>query len=220
MTLALARLALTLATVVIAGGAALAAAPEPPLSLEATIPLPDVAGRIDHMALDLGRKRLIVAELGNNTADIIDLSTRKLLHRIRNLREPQGVAYSPNADLIIITNATDGSVRFFRADDFTPAGTIALGDDADNVRIDPRDGSVLVGYGNGGLAIIDPMRRAKIANIKLPAHPEELPDRPDHQSGIRQHPRCRSDRRRRSWLARANRHLENPRRGSELPDGA
>lgn len=36
-----------------------------PLKLEATIPLINVAGRIDHMDIDLARKRLFVAELGN-----------------------------------------------------------------------------------------------------------------------------------------------------------
>ena len=37
------------------------------LQLEAKIPLGDVKGRIDHMAVDLPRRRLFVAELGNDT---------------------------------------------------------------------------------------------------------------------------------------------------------
>src|SRR5262249_2364976 len=39
------------------------AAEAPPLRLEAKIPLGDVSGRIDHMAVDLKRARLFVAEL-------------------------------------------------------------------------------------------------------------------------------------------------------------
>jgi hypothetical protein len=31
---------------------------------------------------------------------------------------------------------------------------------------------VYVGYGSGGIAIIDPMKRQKIADVKLPEHPE------------------------------------------------
>ncbi len=62
LTLTLAAFAWTLAL-----PGALAAAGPAPLVLERTIPLPDVAGRIDHMAVDLARKRLIVAELGNDT---------------------------------------------------------------------------------------------------------------------------------------------------------
>ena len=76
------------------------------------------------------------------------------------------------ADVVLIANAGDGSVRLFNAADLSPAGSIALGDDADNVRIDPRSGLAVVGYGRGGLAVIDPGSRAKIADIPLPAHPE------------------------------------------------
>jgi len=47
-----------------------------------------------------------------------------------------------------------------------------LGDDADNVRIDPDTKHVLVGYGAGAIATIDPARRIKIANFPLPVHPE------------------------------------------------
>src|SRR3954468_5041791 len=39
----------------------------PSLRLEAKIPLGHVSGRIDHMAVDLPRQRLFVAELGNGT---------------------------------------------------------------------------------------------------------------------------------------------------------
>ncbi len=63
-------------------------------------------------------------------------------------------------------------MRLFSAADFSPVGNIPLGDDADNVRIDPRNGLAVVGYGSGGLAVIDPASRAKLADIRLPAHPE------------------------------------------------
>lgn len=145
---------------------------EPPLVLEMSIPLHGVGGRIDHMAFDPGRKRLMVAELGNNSVDIIDVVAAKPLHRITGLREPQGVGYAAQADVILIANAGDSSVRLFNAQDFAQLGNIALGDDADSVRIDPRNGLAVVGYGSGGLALIDPAARAKIADIHLPAHPE------------------------------------------------
>jgi hypothetical protein len=108
-----------------------------PLVLEKSIPLHGVRGRIDHMAFDPGRKRLIVAELGNDTVDVIDVVAGVKLHRFTGLREPQGVGYAERADVILITNAGDGSVRLFKAADFSPAGVVSLGDDADNVRIDP-----------------------------------------------------------------------------------
>jgi len=151
-----------------------AARAEEALVLEGKIALPGVAGRIDHMAVDLARKRLLVAELGNGTLDIVDLPGERRLKQIAGLNEPQGVAYAQKADLVVVTSAGDGSARFFRGDDLAPAGSLTLGDDADNVRVDPRTGNVIVGYGSGGLAIIDPEKRSKIGNIKLAAHPESF----------------------------------------------
>jgi hypothetical protein len=149
-----------------------AGAAEPALILEATIPLAGVSGRIDHMALDGGRGRLLVAELGNGSVAAIDLTKRQVIHRIAGLKEPQGVGFALGADVVIVASAGDGSARFYRGEDFAPAGRIDLGDDADNVRIDPRSGHAIVGFGSGGLAIIDPHRRIKLADVKLAAHPE------------------------------------------------
>jgi hypothetical protein len=149
-----------------------AATTSAPLVPERTIVLRHVSGRIDHMAVDLARKRLFVAELGNGTLDVLDLAAGTVLHRIEGLREPQGVGYSQKADVIAVANAGDGAVRFYRGDDFTPAGVVELGDDADNVRIEPKTGNFVVGYGSGALAVIDPLRKAKLSDARLPAHPE------------------------------------------------
>jgi DNA-binding beta-propeller fold protein YncE len=155
-------------------GLAGAAKAEPPLVLEQTIPLDNVSGRIDHMAVDVAGKRLFVAELGNGSVDVVDLHAGKAVKRISSLKQPQGVAYVADLDLIVVASAGDGRVRFFHAADLSPAGAIALGNDADNVRIDANTGHVLVGYGDGGLAIIDPATRSKLEDIKLDGHPESF----------------------------------------------
>jgi YVTN family beta-propeller protein len=150
------------------------AAAGPPLILERTIPLENVSGRIDHMAIDRVGRRLFVAELGNDSVDVVDLQTAKVLQRINGLKEPQGVAYLADQDVIVVANGDDGSVRFLRAGDLSSLGTAALGNDADNVRIDPSSGHVLVGYGDGGLAILDPVTRSKLEDIGLAGHPESF----------------------------------------------
>jgi YVTN family beta-propeller protein len=147
---------------------------EPSLTLEAKVPLGDVSGRIDHMALDPIRQRLFVAELGNNTVGVVDLKERKVVHVISGLKEPQGVAYVPSSDTIYVANAGDGSVRLFRADNYEPAGRIDLGEDADNIRVDVASNRVFVGFGNGALAVIDPATASKAADISLKAHPESF----------------------------------------------
>jgi hypothetical protein len=162
---------LAIGAALLALSAPLAAAGEP-LTLERRIDLPHVAGRIDHMAVDIGRNRLFVAELGNGSVDAIELASGAVAHRISGLREPQGIAYAATADAVVVACGGDGTVRFFRAADLQPAGTLRLGEDADNVRVDPRSGNVIVGYGSGALAVIDPRRRVVAARIALAAHPE------------------------------------------------
>ena len=145
-----------------------------PLVLEAKIPLGAVTGRIDHFAFDPGRQLLFVAELGNDSVGIVDLKERKVLHRITGLSEPQGVAYHPATTTLYVANAGDGSLRLYQAPAFTLLGTIALGADADNIRIDPWRNRIIVGYGKGGLAVIDPASRRKIADMPLDGHPESF----------------------------------------------
>src|SRR5579871_4680085 len=104
---------------------------EPPLLLEGKVPLGAVRGRIDHMAIDLDRHRLFVAELGNDSVSVVDLEARKVVHRLSGLKEPQGIGYLPGGDTLVIANGGDGSARFFQGPDYTPNGQIALGADAD-----------------------------------------------------------------------------------------
>jgi DNA-binding beta-propeller fold protein YncE len=165
----------------LAGTALLLSAPEKaisqsleiaPLQLEAKIALGNVTGRIDHMAIDLKRQRLFVAELGNDTVDIVDLANHKIVDRITGLKEPQGTGYETSTDTLYVANAGDGSVRLFDGDRYAEKALIQLGADADNIRIDSATRSVFVGYGTGGLAIIDPATRSKVGDISLKGHPE------------------------------------------------
>jgi DNA-binding beta-propeller fold protein YncE len=153
-------------------GTLLAQTSAAPLVLEAKIPLGQVSGRIDHLGIDAKRQRLFVAELGNNSIGVVDLAAGKVLRRITGLSEPQGVAYVPFTDSIMVANAGDGSVRVLRGEDLTPIGRLELGDDADNVRVDTAHKRVLVGYGKGALAVIDPISLSKTGDIRLKAHPE------------------------------------------------
>jgi DNA-binding beta-propeller fold protein YncE len=158
-----------------------AAAPEiAELQLEQTIPLGDVKGRIDHMAADVARKRIFVAELGDNSVAVVDLAEGKVIKRLSGLHEPQGVVYSPAQDRLFVANGGDGRVLIYRGDDFAPIGEVSLGDDADNVRLDSK-GHVLVGYGSGAIAVIDPATLKRLADWPLSAHPESFQITPEGQ---------------------------------------
>jgi YVTN family beta-propeller protein len=152
-----------------------------PLRLETKIPLGDVRGRIDHMAIDLVRNRLFVAELGNDTVGVVDVAAGKVVDRIAGLAEPQGLGYELSADMLFVANGGDGSVRMFRGGDLGEIGRIELGADADNIRIDAPRQRVLVGYGEGAIAVIDLAQRRKIAELGIPGHPESF--QLDHATG-------------------------------------
>src|SRR5215469_515292 len=148
--------------------------PSEPLVLSAKIPLGDVRGRIDHLAVDLNRQRLFVAELGNDTVGVLDLKERRVALRLTGLKQPQGIGYVASTDTLYVANASDGTVRLFQGPSLSPTGRIELGDDADNVRVDEAAHEVWVGYGSGALAVIDTASHHKIAEVSLKAHPESF----------------------------------------------
>jgi len=143
------------------------------LQLETTIPLGNVRGRIDHMAADPERRRLFVAELGNDTVGIVDLPLHAILKRLTGLSEPQGIGYLRSTDTLFVANGSDGSVRIYQGADCA-SGRINLGSDADNARVDQAQQQIIVGYGSGALAVIDAATRGKIAEIALHGHPESF----------------------------------------------
>jgi DNA-binding beta-propeller fold protein YncE len=150
-----------------------------PIQLEAKILLGNVRGRIDHLAIDLKRQRLFIAELGNDSVGVVDLAAHSLLRTVTGLNEPQGVGYEPSTDTLYVANARDGSVRLYEANAYKSIGRIELGSDADNVRIDEATKQVIVGYGDGGLAFLDPSTRSKVQSAPLKAHPESFQIDPD-----------------------------------------
>lgn len=143
-----------------------------PLVLERAIVLKDVTGRIDHLAVDAAHGRLFVAEIGNGSVEAVDIKGGTVLGRVTGLHEPQGIAYLPAQDEMVVASGGDGTLRFFRAADLAPVASMVLGGDADNVRVDAPTGHVVVGFGAGALAVIEPATRQVISKTDLPAHPE------------------------------------------------
>ncbi len=74
------------------------------LTLVQTIPLENVDGRIDHFALDSGRHRLFMAALGNDTVEVIDLSSQKRERTLTGFGEPQGIAIGVAVNRMAIAN--------------------------------------------------------------------------------------------------------------------
>jgi YVTN family beta-propeller protein len=145
------------------------------LQLVASIQLPNVSGRIDHLAYDSKNQTIFVAALGNNTVEVVDLKSKKVIHTIKGLHEPQGIKYIPESNTIFVANGENGECDIYNADTYQLITSIKMpGGDADNVRYDVTTGKIYVGYGDGGIAVIDAKTFKQLADVKLPAHPESF----------------------------------------------
>ena len=142
------------------------------LQLSKKIQLPNVKGRIDHLDINLKEQIIYIAALGNNSVEAVDLKSGKVVHSISSLDEPQGVCYVPQKHEIFVANGGNGDCNFFNASSFEKTATIHLSSDADDVRYDSVNSKIYVGYGQGGIAVIDANTHKQTGDVKLPAHPE------------------------------------------------
>jgi DNA-binding beta-propeller fold protein YncE len=142
------------------------------LQLKQTIPLPNVEGRTDHLALDAAAERLFVCALGNNTLEVLDVRKGERIHSIAGLGSPQGIAYIAELNRIFVANDKGGIFKIYDAKSFEPLGELNFKDDADNVRYDGATKKLYVGFGSGGIAVVNAPDGKQIGSIKLSAHPE------------------------------------------------
>jgi hypothetical protein len=167
---------LALALVVAAVASNRFAADEPagaPLELKQTIPLPGVEGRIDHLDLDAAGERLFVCALGNNSVEVLDLRKGgRIIHSITGLGAPQGLVYLAELNRLFIANDKGGLCNFYDAKSWQLLGTVNFEDDADNVRYDAVAKQIYVGFGDGGIGVINASAGKRAGSIKLAAHPE------------------------------------------------
>jgi DNA-binding beta-propeller fold protein YncE len=140
------------------------------LRLLRTIPLPGVEGRIDHLVRTPDGKRLVLAALGNDTVEVVDLEKGQVAGRIRGQHEPQGVGVLAGAGGIVVAGGDDGVVRRFDPSTLAEVAAVPLGSDADNLRVEASGARFWVGYGDGGIAAIEGDK--VVQRVPLAAHPE------------------------------------------------
>jgi DNA-binding beta-propeller fold protein YncE len=151
---------------------AVAEAGDAGIQLKQTIPLPGVEGRIDHFDFDAAGERLFVCALGNNTVEVVDLNKGERVHTISGLGAPQGVAFVPQLNRLLVANDKGGVCNIYDVDSFQLIGKVDFADDADNVRYDSASKQIYVGFGSGGIGIINAVDGKQVGSIKLAAHPE------------------------------------------------
>jgi streptogramin lyase len=147
----------------------------PPVREVQEIPLPGVQGRLDHFTIDPKRKRVIFSGLGNNTVQVVDVFAGRMIHQVEGLAEPQGTLYLPEWDKLFVANSADGHVSVFDGKSFTLIERIDFGEgsDPDNLRYDAAAKKIYLGYGDGAIAVIDPVTNKRLpTEYKFEGHPE------------------------------------------------
>lgn len=152
-----------------------------PLRLLATVPMPGVNGRLDHLDLDVKGQRLFVSGLENGSLEVVDLREGKWLRRIPGFKKPQGIAYVAALNKLFVASGDDGMVRVFRGDSLALLDSIHLEAGPNRVAYDARRRLLYVGYGGkdagkdyGEVGVIDAVRDKKVGDIQVAAHPAEL----------------------------------------------
>jgi DNA-binding beta-propeller fold protein YncE len=148
----------------------------PPMILTASVPLEGVKGRFDHFAS--GKGKVFVSGLGNNSVEIIDLFQGARSHEITGVPNPQGVAFSPEANKLFVASEK-GKVYIYDGDSYKLLSTLDFDGGADNLRYDAATKRVYVGCGddekNSAIAAIDAMTGKRTDEVyKLGSEPESF----------------------------------------------
>src|SRR5260370_16109328 len=144
-----------------------------PLRLEKEISLPEVEGRIDHFSADEAGQRLFIAALENGSVEIVDVRRGERTAEIKGLKEPQGVYYDGKNGRLFVATGGDGKLRIYDGKTLVDHHTLALGADAPNIRYNRQTSDLWVGYGNGGIGIVNSTGQ-RVGSVELGTHPESF----------------------------------------------
>src|SRR5579859_4542049 len=170
-----------MALIFIAGLATLHGQSKQPLELVQTIPIPDVKGRLDHLWVDVGGRRLFVAGLENGSVEVVDLKAAKWLRTIPGFQKPQGIRFVPHLNKLFVASGDDGMLRVYSGASLHLVDSVKLDIGPNRVAYDARRRLLYVGYGGkdagkdyGEIAIVDASTDKVVATVRVAAHPSEL----------------------------------------------
>jgi DNA-binding beta-propeller fold protein YncE len=143
------------------------------LRLVRTIPLPGVTGRLDHMGVDLEKKRLFVAASANNTLEVVDLTGGKVINTLTGFKDPQDALFLGGDFNKLYVSSLDGHVRVFQGETFRPVRDFKIEPGPNRLFYDPTTNLIYFGYG-GQNAGFDAYERVGILQPKRGAGDDQL----------------------------------------------
>jgi hypothetical protein len=149
---------------------------QPLLTLERTVPLPNVKGGFDLMALDAAGQRLFVAAEDNHTVEVIDVRAGRALASLPGFNEPKWVVYRPEGNRLFVSTGGDGRVTELDGRTYQPVRHYAFREACNNLRYDSLAHQLVVGVGKtfGALGLLDVARNAKMGEIPLAGYAKQF----------------------------------------------
>jgi hypothetical protein len=146
---------------------------KPTLRLVQTIPLPGVNGRLDHMAVDLEKKRLFLAAVANGTLEVIDLGGGKVINSLTGFKDTQDALFLGGHFNKLYVSSLDGTLRILQGESFRLIQALKLEPDPNRLFYDPATDLIYFGYG-GQNAGFDAYERLGIMQAKRGAQSDQF----------------------------------------------
>jgi hypothetical protein len=145
----------------------------PTLRLVQTIPLPNVTGRLDHMAVDVEKKRLFVAAVANGTLEVLDLEAGRGINSISGIKDAQDAVFLGGNFNKLYVSSLDGTLRIFQGETFRLVQALKLEPDPNRLLYDPITDLIYFGYG-GQNAGFDAYERVGVMQAKRGAQSDQF----------------------------------------------
>jgi hypothetical protein len=143
------------------------------LRLVQTISVPGVNGRLDHMAVDLEKKRLFLAAVDNGTLEVIDLDAGKVINSLLGIKDTQDALFLGGHFNKLYVSSLDGTLRIFQGETFRLVQALKLEPDPNRLLYDPATDLIYFGYG-GQNAGFDTYERVGIMQAKRGAQSDQF----------------------------------------------
>jgi DNA-binding beta-propeller fold protein YncE len=138
-----------------------------PLVPEAPILVPDSKGSFDFLRADEANRRLLAAHTGNNTLDVFDLDTGKLIKHV-----PVGKAQSVVVDIAhgnyYVSVSAQRKMAIVDINTLEETGSVKVPGETDDILFDPKNGYAYMDFDHGtNLWVIDPKQRAIVGAVPI-----------------------------------------------------
>jgi len=128
-------------------------------------------GGFDFLTVDSDNRRVYITH--NNSVQVVDADTLKLIGTVENVPHPHGVVFLPDLGKGYATSGDPGSVIVFDLKTFQHLSEIPASKDADVIIYDKASGHVITFDGDSkNSTVIDPATDKVVQTLDLPGAPE------------------------------------------------